>query len=83
MKNNVYSCKLLFYYIKVGFKEVKITVYRHVFVMTSSQQNHVICYKLKSMHQEFGTSQNITKTRLYNLDPLKPHFNTFASARRF
>ena len=30
-KNNVYPCKPQFYYIKVGFKEVKL--YRHVFVM--------------------------------------------------
>ena len=29
-KNNVYPCKLQFYYIKAGFKGVK---YRHVFVM--------------------------------------------------
>ena len=30
-KNNVYPCKPQFYYIKVGFKGVKL--YRHVFVM--------------------------------------------------
>ena len=30
-KNNVYPCKPQFYYIKVGFKVVKI--YRHVFVI--------------------------------------------------
>ena len=30
-KNNVYPCKPQFYYIKVGFKGVKI--YRHVFVI--------------------------------------------------
>ena len=30
-KINVYSCKLQFYYIKVGFKGVKII--RHVFVI--------------------------------------------------
>ena len=31
-KNNVYPCKPQFYYIKVGFKGVKI--YRYVFVMS-------------------------------------------------
>ena len=31
-KNNAYSCKPQFYYIKVGFKGVKL--YRHIFVMT-------------------------------------------------
>ena len=31
-KNNVYPCKPQFYYIKVGFKGVKI-IYRYVFVM--------------------------------------------------
>ena len=31
MKNNVYPCKLQFYYIKVGFKGSKL--YRYVFVM--------------------------------------------------
>ena len=35
MKNNVYPCKPQFYYIKVGFKGVKI-VSRYVFVMHSS-----------------------------------------------
>ena len=30
-KNNVYSCKPKFYYIKVGFKGIKF--YRHIFVM--------------------------------------------------
>ena len=30
-KNNVYPCKPLFYFIKVGFKGSKL--YRHVFVM--------------------------------------------------
>ena len=32
-QNNVYPCKLQFYYIKVGFKGVKL--YMHVFVMFS------------------------------------------------
>ena len=30
-KNNIYPCKLQFFFIKVGFKGVKL--YRHVFVM--------------------------------------------------
>ena len=35
MKNNVYPCKPQFYYIKVGFKWVKIIkLYRRVFVMS-------------------------------------------------
>ena len=33
-KNNVYSCKHSFYYIKVGFKGSKL--YRYVFVMSAS-----------------------------------------------
>ena len=32
-KNNVYPCKPQFYYIKVGFKGVKIILYRYIFVM--------------------------------------------------
>ena len=32
-KNNVYNCKPQFYYIKVGFKGVKL--YRRVFVLVS------------------------------------------------
>ena len=34
-KNNVYLCKPYFYYIKVGFKRVKI---RYVFVMENEQE---------------------------------------------
>ena len=30
-KNNIYPCKLQFYYIKVGFEGSKL--YRHLFVM--------------------------------------------------
>ena len=39
-----------------------IKLYRHVFVMIKSSKLNV--------------SSNITKTRLYNFDPLKPHFYT-------
>ena len=37
-KNNVYPCKPQFYYIKVGFKGVKL--YRYVFVMLSPSLFH-------------------------------------------
>ena len=33
--NNVYPCKPQFYYIKMGFKRVKL--YRHVFMMDRSK----------------------------------------------
>ena len=60
-KNNVYPCKPQFYYIKVGFKGVKL--YRHVFVMAVLQISDVdIIF--------------IMKTYLYNVDPLKTHFYT-------
>ena len=36
MKNNVYPCKPQFYYIKVGFKGVKLR--RRVFVMLSCEE---------------------------------------------
>ena len=35
-KNNVYPCKPQFYYIKVGFKGVKL--YRHVFLMEREKE---------------------------------------------
>ena len=41
-KNSVYPCKPQFYYIKVGFKEVKII--RHVFVMETSIVDKVIFF---------------------------------------
>ena len=37
-KNNVYPCKPQFY-IKVGFKGVKIIYIRHVFVMGAGKDN--------------------------------------------
>ena len=40
-KNNVYPCKPQFYYIKVGFKGVKI--YRHVFVMFCANADCWLC----------------------------------------
>ena len=34
MKNNVYPCKLQFYYIKVGFKGVNIICFRDAYIKT-------------------------------------------------
>ena len=49
-KNNVYPCKLQFYYIKVGFKGSKL--YRHVFVMK------IVWLAQRLLHPFIETTQN-------------------------
>ena len=45
-KNNVYPCKLQFYYIKVGFRGSKL--YRHVFVTSLSLKHAQLLSKAMS-----------------------------------
>ena len=87
-KNSVYPCKPQFCYIKVGLKGVKL--YRRVFVMiygsnivyrtayipssTGFGLNFSVPNFRRHLTSDFLNKLSITKTRLYNFDPLKPHF---------
>ena len=57
-KNNVYPCKPQFYYIKVGFKGVKL--YRHVFVMYASRPIKRTVANIKdSDHMPLNVASNL------------------------
>ena len=51
-KNNDYPCKPQFYYIKVGFKGVKI--YRHVYVMKRAYGQEKVLLQENQHGQQYG-----------------------------
>ena len=68
-KNNVYPCKPQFYYIKVGFKEVKIIL--ACFRDVRPTGNQVIADSTSAGSATFFRHYENTPI---NFDPLKPHF---------
>ena len=62
-ENNVYPCKPKFYYIKVGFKGVKL--YRYVFVMCCRSQEDFA--SLVSSKRPAKIDQNVRMHRLINV----------------
>ena len=71
-KNNVYSCKPQFYYIKVGFKGVKI-IYRYVFVMVGKQIGHETVVTLVKMAEKAPSASSPIKLTIFS----SQHFDIY------
>ena len=81
-KNNVYPGKPQFYYVKVGFKGIKLYFRDGADgegpgkTVDAQVDLALCCPHMPRDTFSHGAAHIITKTYLYNFDPLKPHFYT-------